>query len=209
LSKQDFGRMGKRGSTNPRTWHTVSGAPVYPAENDLWFPEEYAYIQYVKKDSNYDHNSNTSMTSDPHITFTLPADGVFEITLHGATSGPTGADIKFDWAVTGGVAQLTTRACYGPAQSMTAGEDTNMRTTKHNLTTDVPYGTETGTTSDIQEHFLVETSGGAGTITLRHAQNSSNAGTTRVSTNSYCTCRQVGGTKSSIMKYDAGWNRIL
>jgi hypothetical protein len=211
MSKKDLGRGGNRGASNRRIWVTNSGPPVQYSENDLWLPEEYVLIDYVKRPDTYTHNSNTSMVSDAYITFTLPEDGIFNIDFYAAVSGPTGADIDFDWAVTGGLAQESTRACFGPGLSVASGDadDCACRATKHNLSTDVGYGTDNSQTSNIHEHFLVETSGGAGTLTLRHAQRTSDPGDTNVSPNTYAICTQIGGTKSSIMRYDAGWNRII
>lgn len=209
MSKKDLGRRGNRGASNRRIWITVSSPPVSPALGDIWLPEECNFDQFKRRTSTYTHNSNTSMTSDGYITFTFEADGLFNIRLHAAVSGPTGADIEFDWATTGGVAQLTTRACMGPALGMTSGDDTNMRWTRHNLGTDVGYGTETGVTSNIFESFIVSTSGGEGTLTLRHAQRVSDPGNTTISSNTFAISQQVYGSKSAIMRYDAGWNRIL
>lgn len=210
MSKSDLGRFNIRGATNARIWITESGAPVRPGINDLWLPTDYPHYQYKRKSSTTFHSSNTTMTADADITFSLPENGIFEIVMNGAVSGATGADIKTDWKLTGGVAQLTTKECRGPSTSAVDATNCTMVSSRHNLTTDVPYGCNGSNTSAISEKFLVETSGGAGTITLRHAQNVSNPVASTISTNTWALCTQIGGTITPMMRYtDSGWVSVL
>ena len=139
----------------------------------------------VKKASSEVVNNSTTMQNDDDLVYTLPANGTFEIETKLVVSGAANADVKIDWSVTGDVSQVTTRACLGPAISSADNTDTNVRSTNHNLTTDVNYGCDGSTGGYITEKFIVETSSSGGNIQMRWAQRVAQASDTTMSSNSY------------------------
>lgn len=150
--------------------------------------------KYIKKASSESLTSNTTLQNDDDFVISLEADKVYHVALHAMVTGPAAGDIKFEWAVTGGVAALTNRHVEGPATTTADVADTNVRSSgAHALTTSVPYGVDGSSGSRIVEDFLVETTtaGTAGTLTLKWAQNTSNASATAMNVNSFLIVTEV------------------
>ena len=152
----------------------------------------YPKTKVIKKNALESVTSSTTFQDDDDFTVSLEANRLYLIRLFLVAAGAPAGDIKLDWTVTGGVAQYTTRQCRGMALAGTNSTDTTMRTSPHNLSTAVTYGVE-ATNGSIREEFLVETivAGTSGTLTLRWAQNTSNATATSVSANSFMTIEEV------------------
>ena len=157
-----------------------------PLAGQLVRASHYPKTKVIKKNAQESVTSSTTFQDDDDFVVTLEASRLYLVRLLLAAAGATAGDIKLDWTVTGGVAQLTTRHCRGMATAQTNATDTTVRTVTYDLTTAVAYGVET-TNGSIRETFLVETivAAASGTLTLRWAQFVSNATATTVSANSF------------------------
>ncbi len=190
MSKRDYGRFNYRGVPNGRVSATKS-TPLEGRRGDLWvYPGAGTGKFYVKKSSSESVTSSTTLQNDDDIVFNLPEPGVYNVIALLTIGGATAGDLKVAWAVSAGAAQLTTRRCIGPAIGTTAFDNTSMRMTAHNLTTEVSYGTAEAATGVIREEFLVETAG-TGTVQLRWAQRTSSATATVLSSNTYATIEKL------------------
>lgn len=205
MSKKDLGREKNRGCSNPRIFYTDGEEPLNPIKGDIWINELANSLQYVKKSANESVTSSTTQQNDDHITFDFPTEGIYEITFFAAATGSSAGDIKIDWIVSGGASQESTRNCQGP--SITSGDvtDTSMRSSRHNLTTDVTYGIAAGATAVISESFLVSVTSAGGSIQMRWAQRVSSATATTLSTNTYAICRQLSGNKNMMYYNGFSW----
>jgi hypothetical protein len=146
------------------------------------------YRTYVRKSASESLASDTTLQNDNHITFTLAASAVYQLTSRLAVNGPTAGDFKTAWVFTGPASGGShgNRYCDGPATSVSAVTDTGKVGRSTAWTTSVSYGTDGSLTSAITEAGLLDTTaGGSGTITLQWAQNASNATSTVVGTSSY------------------------
>lgn len=149
---------------------------------------------FVRKTANESVTSSTTMQDDDHLVVTLPAGRTFQVDFYPAVTGAAAGDVKFGWVMAGGVAQATTRLCIGPGVAVAdVGAGTVTRTSRHNVTTAVPYGVDGTQTTAIHETFLVETttSGASGTLQLQWAQNASSTTATTLSASSYFTVTEV------------------
>lgn len=213
MGKKDFGKQWNRGCSNGRIFiiEIDDEAPKRPIQNDILIYKDSPYKQFIKKAASETRTSTTTMQDDNDITFTLAKNGTYEIKCYFAASGSSVGNIKTEWSVSGGASQKSTRHCQGPGVSTTDSRDGTSRNTKHNLGTDVSYGIDGSRTSAIYETFLIETSGSDGTIQLRWAQNTSDASSTTLSTNSYAICTQIENNDTSKIKiYDDGsWVSVL
>lgn len=143
-------------------------------------------IGFIKKYANEIVNNSTSLQNDDDFLIRLDANSIYEVEAKLHVTGNASADFKCDWVVGGGTSQLTTRACIGPATTTADSADNdNIRTTNHNLTTSVSYGTDGSAGSAIIEKFLVQTNLNSGTLQFRWAQNTANASDTTLSASSY------------------------
>jgi hypothetical protein len=197
-----LGKM--RGSKNGTTY-ICQTEPIEPGQLDLWLDILYKSIKYydndsfvnftmkkyIKKAANETVNNSSTLQNDNDFNVDLDANSIYEVVLNLAVTGNTGADFKCDWDVGGGASQLTTRCCLGPSINVVAVNDSgNVRESRHDLTTDVTYGTNVSTACHIQERFLVQTTT-SGTLQFRWAQNSADASDTICSSNSYMTLEKV------------------
>lgn len=149
-------------------------------------------VRVIKKAATESVTSSTTLQNDNDFSVTLDAGKVYRIEIYLSIGGATAGDIKFAWAVTGGVAQYTSRHAVGPTIGVADITNTSMRAGVHNLSTSVPVGVE-ATAGSHQENFLVETttSGTSGTLTLQWAQNTSNATASTVGASSYMVITEV------------------
>ena len=141
-------------------------------------------IKIIQKSATETVNNSDTIQDDDDLFIQLGENGIYEIETKITCSGAANADIKTAWSVSGGVEQLTTRACLGPSTSTAGNADTNMRASQHNLITEVSYGCDGSTASYITEKFLVKVLA-TGILQFRWAQNTAQASNTIVSTNSY------------------------
>lgn len=139
---------------------------------------------FIKKQVTETVNNSAAIQNDDEFKLYLDDNSIYEIEIKLAVSGAANADFKCDWEVGGGCSQLTTRGCIGPSTATADNTSTVMRSSGHNLTTDVTYGTDGSTASYISEKFLVQTIE-AGTLQFRWAQNTAQASDTSVSNSSY------------------------
>jgi hypothetical protein len=145
-------------------------------------------VSYVRKAATTGRASTTALADDPHLTFTLAASGVYEMRCYMAVTGATAGDFKTAWNVTGPASggSHTTRSTKGPTTTVTDSTSVGTyRTSRHSLATAAPYGVDAIVQSAIEEHFLLDTLPGSGAVTLQWAQNSSNATSTTLTSDSW------------------------
>lgn len=134
----------------------------------------YPKVRVIKKAASETVTSSTTFQDDDDFSVTLEADRTYRIELRAAWTGATAGDVKTQWVVTGGVAQLTGRHCRGPALGTADSTSGSTRSSGgHGLTTSINYGTDGTNGSAVTEEFYVETTtaGTSGTLTLQWAQN--------------------------------------
>jgi len=140
---------------------------------------------------------NNTMTNIPDFLFRLKPNKVYKIEsflyAYNASASP---DIKFDWDYSASVSQIVLRSCYGGqglAGSTEPSSSNAMRTSSHNLATDVRYALPAGTDqSSIREVAIVKTSNVAAYMQLRAAQYSTDAANASIlSTNSYIIITEI------------------
>lgn len=149
-------------------------------------------VRVIKKAAGESVTSSTTIQDDDDFVVTLDAGKVYRIELYASISGATGGDFRVAWGVTGGVAQYTGRHVQAAATATTDTLNTSIRTSVHNLSTEIIAGTE-ATGGSHQESFLVETftAGASGTLRLRWAQGTSNATATTLGTSSFMVITEV------------------
>lgn len=152
-------------------------------------------VLLIRKAATQSVVNSATLVNDADLTITLSANKTYRVDFFPAvTASSAAADVKFAWAVTGGVAGLGTRSCMGPQIGTTDVTNGAVRMSRHNLTTAIGYGHDGTNTPAIFESFLVETttSGTSGTLTCQWAQNTASGGvTTSLSTSSYFTVTEV------------------
>jgi hypothetical protein len=147
-------------------------------------------IKIIKKITPETVNDLDAIQNDNDFVVQLDENGLYEVEIKLAISGAANADFKCAWAVTGGVEQLTSRACLGPDSSTTTTANTNVRCANYDLDTEVTYGTDGSTYSYVLEKFLVK-SLATGTLQFQWAQNTAQVSNTIVSANSYLIVRKL------------------
>jgi hypothetical protein len=141
-------------------------------------------IRYVKKASNETVNNSTTLQNDDSLVVSLEASSVFEILAVIHCTGDSGADIKTDWTITGGVTFLNKKATCGASDVGTdALYDIKGTFLSQPYNTVRNYGTSTSESSFI-ERFLVQTTT-IGTLQFRWAQTTAVASDTIVTSDSY------------------------
>lgn len=135
-------------------------------------------------------NNSTSLRNDSELFLTL-SDGLWKIIADISVTGPTTADVKIAWALSGGAAQATARQCRGPATGVTNAESTSTVCCSKNWASAIGYGTDGTLISAIEEVGLIQVTG-SGTITMQYAQNSAVASDTTIATHSMLHARRVG-----------------
>src|SRR5215203_2054080 len=78
----------------------------------------------VRKSSSTGRASTTTVTSDPHLTTTIAASGVYKLEAHLYVSGSAGGDVKFGWS---GAPAATERNARGPGLTTTDTNSTSLR----------------------------------------------------------------------------------
>ena len=144
----------------------------------------------VRKGSDESVTSSTAFQNDDALILPLVAGRSYRIELNLAETANTAGDIKLDWTTSGTITLLGQRFCQGPAIGITSPTDTTMRSSRATaLNTSVTYG-GAATASYIRETFEVSCTV-SGNLTLRWAQDTSNAGATTVIAGSWVTATPI------------------
>lgn len=149
----------------------------------------YAYpigwITYVIKPSDTT-KTNTTYADDPHLTLTLPKNGIYEIFLNIAVDAEnTTPDIKCTWT-TSNITEEVRRTPTGPGLGITSVYASEYsRYVCASLSSGAYFGLTDSGLAGIKEFFVVSTDSSNGTLTFRWAQNTSDASNVTVKANSY------------------------
>ena len=132
----------------------------------------------IVKQSDTARTSTTTLAADPELVLpVVPGEWYVEMEL--AVSANTSGDFKTDWTSPSGT--VGNRRCCGPGSgSADGGDDTLSRWGVHGHGTAVAYGARSGTFQFFVREAAEVTITTAGNITLRWAQNTSNANATTV-----------------------------
>lgn len=208
MGYQSLGRDSNRGCNNPRHFPSLY-EPEEPKENDIWFDLNYMILKYydganwlpiygtgekyILKTSDESLANTTTVQADNELFVSdLESNSIYKINLKMGAYGPTAADIKVNWELGGSAVGLTNRHCVGPASSSTNNLDTNAMVGIRGITAQNPYGLDTSIFSNIQEEFLIQTTGSTGSIQCKWAQVTSNATRITVTTDSYIVYKRIG-----------------
>lgn len=125
---------------------------------------QYPLLVTPKESVNY----SNSVIGDTDLVGYFEPNGMYKVEFNLTMVSDIAGHVVFDWSLSGDVSQNTTKVCIGMGISATAADDANyMRTSRHNLTTDVRYAIETSTYSNVLEEAFVTTKSQGGQITLR------------------------------------------
>lgn len=169
----------------------ASGMKLTPARLNALNPVE------AVKAGDTPRSSNITLTADPDLTVTIPAtSATYELTAHlFATSAANAAgDIQYDWTYPTG-ATLTWGAA-GPHNTLASGSQADGEWTAVMLDGSspsgaIPYGaSQAGAGTLVIGRLVVGSTGG--NLTLRWAQQSSNASATVLKAGSYIRIRRTG-----------------
>lgn len=146
----------------------------------------------VSKSTPESVTSSTTLQTDDELTYNVEAGRTYLVVAHLSVTGAAAGDIKVDWTVTGGLAQLKPRECLGPGINTTDATATASaantvginRASMQDLTTAVAYGLDGTAASAIREEFVVAATT-AGVLTMRWAQNASSGTATVVGAGSH------------------------
>lgn len=210
--KRDFGRIKDRGSNNGRIFFSTR-EPFEYVNKDMWINPNALDTLYIIKSSTTSRASTTTLTDDPHLSVDLPENGVFEINLNlAAFCSSATPDIKIDWNLSS-VSLDGRRFSLGPSVLETDITNCNVNISSlSSLGDDNIFAASSGNASSIFENFIVSTSAVDGIITLRWAQNTSNANALYVLSGSYLTVRQLAGDVSLLKWYsenDDEWKFMI
>lgn len=140
------------------------------------------------KTSDQLYTSQTTLQNDEHLTCSLEANSIYVVEMILTLSGTAG-DIVTAWSVPADATGY--KICHGPALTSTDRSDTTMASASHNLGTLRGYGVNHATNyAGAREKGRIITIT-AGTLTLQHAQNSSNAAPSGVGNNSWMEVRKI------------------
>lgn len=151
--------------------------------------------EYVRKTSDTDRASTTTLADDPDLTVELEASAVYFVEFILLLGGVAAADIKTAWTTPSGSSGF--KAVIGPASNAatnSAADSATMRVGVHGFATPVEYSAlrdGTGLLFGVQERGEVTTTS-AGTLALQWAQVTSNATASRVSDGSLLRVARIG-----------------
>jgi hypothetical protein len=192
--RESFGAVPPIINKNNDKWNDTNTVPPmqkYYDSNENRF-KVFGYTTYKKLSSNQ-ITSTTNFVNINELQFSLQSNAVYSIEMNLAVySNSNTPDIKIVWTTTGGVSQLTSRVCIGLGTTTTDHTNSVVRCSRHNLTTQVPYGVVTSGVGEVYEKFLVETTN-AGWLIPQFAQwvldASNHIG---ISSNSYALATRIG-----------------
>jgi hypothetical protein len=209
--KDDLGRSKNRGCNNGRIFVSTK-MPQYEINKDMWINPNALDTLYVRKTADTSRASTTTITDDPHLSITLPANGVFHISLFLTIIGAQAGDITVDFDLGGGLSALcSNRHATGPEQDMTNVYASLARMKNYPVEISNNYGTDPDNDTNIILWFLLQ-SAAAGNFTFKWAQRASNAIATVVKEESYLVARQLAGDVSLLKWYsedDDEWKFII
>lgn len=140
------------------------------------------------KPADQTYSSTVTAQNDVDLTCSLEANSTYEVVMNLVMMGTAG-DIITLWSAPINAAGF--KICQGPALTSTDRSDTTMATAAHGLATQRGYGLNSATNfAGARETGLVVTID-AGTLTLQHMQNSSNAAPSGLVANTWMTVRKI------------------
>lgn len=146
----------------------------------------------IYKTADEDRNSTTTFTADDELTATLLANSVYlvEFEIHYATLNVAG--FKTDWTTPAGSVGLKSVLGPGSTQSESAANNISGRFGVHGYGTAVAYGNRNDSANQLvaRENSVITTTS-SGTVAIRWAQVTSNAGSTRVAAGSFMRIRKL------------------
>lgn len=143
--------------------------------------EWFVNVQYARKTASEDRTSTTALANDTHLLVPIPAAGTYMFSCYLGYDGATAGDLKIGWTLTGGFTMVY--GANGPGTAAAAYTDDQMAYFDGTMTPG--FGCHgVGTLSAVT---LLGTliAGGAGTVQMTWAQNTSNATRTRMFSNSF------------------------
>jgi hypothetical protein len=134
----------------------------------------------IIKASDQVYQSDTTFRNDTELTISLQANSMYvvEFVLAGVGQAVSTGDLKTVWSAPSGATGI--KVCHGPAVSSTSRTDTTMTSASTPFSTAAGYGTASTTSAVAIREFGQVTTTNAGTLTLQHAQNVSNANDTGI-----------------------------
>lgn len=141
----------------------------------------------IRKTTSLDRFSTTTLTDDPDLTTTLEANAVYYVEFelwYGSSAG--GSGIRTAWTVPSGV--TGNRSAIGPASTVSDSTPNGVgRWGVHNYTTVVTYG-DRGVLGNLilaRETSIVTVGSTPGTCALQWAQDTADAGGSRIGAGSF------------------------
>lgn len=148
-------------------------------------------VTVVRKPSDTTRTSTTTVSADPSLTVAVAASSVYEVFAVVLVVSNTTPDFKSDWSTPASASGYYYATRWDTAQTG-GGADVQKFSRAWNGGTVVGWSTNAPGTPDIIEYrgFLI-TAGTAGSLTLRWAQNTSDAANTTVKADSLLRIRKV------------------
>lgn len=151
-------------------------------------------VGLVKKSASETRNNTTTLTSDAHLTLSLPKYSVCELklSLFVKSASTTTPDFKFAYTSTG-VTAYSWRKPSGAGISMTSiGDAETASYFPDSLTNAIPIGLDYNAYCYITDNVIVYTGSSSGSITVQYAQNTATAEDITVSSQSYFQYTKIG-----------------
>lgn len=144
------------------------------------------WYSYVIKPSDTSKTNDTTLADDPHLTLTLPRNGIYEVFLALAIDAEnTTADFKSTWNINN-ITEEVARTPTGPGLSITSLYNAEYsRYVCASLTAGAYFGLSGSGYSGVKEFFVVSTDSNDGTLSFQWAQNVSDATNVTLKSGSY------------------------
>lgn len=146
--------------------------------------------RYVKKSSDTSRYNTTSLTNDPHLTWSPTSTGKYEITAnlfitYSSTPSSNGW-FKCAWNLSGGVSQVTKAHTIGVSHT----EEHATQFVAFDLGNSLAFGGTSSYIFSVQERFLVNVTDSS-SVTLKWAQNTAEAINTTLKADSYLKVQKI------------------
>jgi hypothetical protein len=127
----------------------------------------------MQKDQDFTNNVITNVLG---LVANLMPNSYYKVELYVIASCPSATpDVKIAWSLTNAVG-YTNRCCIGPPTNTTNVDDTNIRCSEYNITTEIAYGCESGSSETlIKETAIILSEYKAGQIQIKAAQDNTDA----------------------------------
>jgi putative hemolysin len=149
----------------------------------------------IKKMNNQTVYNSTTLVDDGELYYVFPQTGLYEVVLRCRCQGSNAADIKAAWTVEAGVANTTSRYCFGIGTNNGANVgmvDTMVMRETSSLSATIAYSPGDGTNSSwFEEKFIVEVTTPNVKLQLQWAQSTAEASSTMVRSNSHLTIEKL------------------